>query len=905
MLIHRLSLEDVKSYAQTTVEFTPGTNAIVGRNGSGKTTILEAIGFALFDYLPYSQADFVREGQKTARVAVDFLSSFDGRTYQAARRCGSSSAYTILDPETNLKLCEGKADVSQFLRQHLGVDPAADMSELFKNAVGVPQGSFTAAFLESPTSRKGIFDPLLRVAEYRRAFENLRQPLSLLNDRRNEQAVIISGLEGQLSRLPGLQTEADELTDRIANGQADLTAARAELKSAQTARQALEAQREELLELRRAVQLHQQTVAGQERTLDAARQRLAETEQAVQVAAENRPGHDAYQQALQAQRALNERLGQRRRLEEQQTAVSQQLSRAESQLAAQETALAEIAEAEKSAAALAPQVAEQENLESALREAQRQADRLQDAESRLQRERRAVAASEERLARLRADVSQAQAIEAELPPLQQRLEALQQQMAAAQAQAAQIAAEQTAVAEQVSHLQAIETATCPVCEQPLTPTHRQDLLQRNQSRLEELRQNAEATRQAQALARSQQEKTRATISQQEQALRALPRVDAVAAGEEELAALRQALAEAQAQAAELADAPAQAESLQAALAELDDPRRRRDVALARAAQRGQAEEALDTAQAECATLREESAAFAQKLQAFAGLDEEAAQISAALDEHQSADDLYRRHQAAADALPRHQQEAADAAEALQTAQSLLAAAQEELQKSEQEFDEQQFHQAVARVEEAQGRMVRLEADVAHWQERLSQAQAEIGQLQAQAQQLARAQASHSHLTEQAELLQVLRGVLQEAGPYVTKALVQQISYAANQLFGEIMEDFTRPLHWTEEYEICLEVDGRQRSFSQLSGGEQMTAALAVRLALLQEMSDIAVAFFDEPTTNLDEARRVSLARQILAIQGFEQLFVISHDDTFEQATENLIRVQKSGGVSKIASDAAE
>ena len=60
MLIHSLTLENVKSYTRETVEFSPGTNAIVGHNGSGKTTILEAIGFALFDHLPYSQVDFVR-----------------------------------------------------------------------------------------------------------------------------------------------------------------------------------------------------------------------------------------------------------------------------------------------------------------------------------------------------------------------------------------------------------------------------------------------------------------------------------------------------------------------------------------------------------------------------------------------------------------------------------------------------------------------------------------------------------------------------------------------------------------------------------------------------------------------------------------------------------------------------
>jgi exonuclease SbcC len=148
-------------------------------------------------------------------------------------------------------------------------------------------------------------------------------------------------------------------------------------------------------------------------------------------------------------------------------------------------------------------------------------------------------------------------------------------------------------------------------------------------------------------------------------------------------------------------------------------------------------------------------------------------------------------------------------------------------------------------------------------------------------------------------LVTLRGLLRQAGPYITKALIKQISDGAAQIFSDLMQDYTRHLQWGEDYGITLEVDGRERQFAQLSGGEQMSAALALRLALLREMSNIDVAFFDEPTTNLDETRRDSLARQILDVKGFRQLFVISHDDTFEQVTQNLIRIARVEGASVI------
>jgi exonuclease SbcC len=53
-----------------------------------------------------------------------------------------------------------------------------------------------------------------------------------------------------------------------------------------------------------------------------------------------------------------------------------------------------------------------------------------------------------------------------------------------------------------------------------------------------------------------------------------------------------------------------------------------------------------------------------------------------------------------------------------------------------------------------------------------------------------------------------------------------------------------------------------------------------------------IAFFDEPTTNMDRPRRQQLAEAIGNLKSFRQLFVISHDDTFENMS-NLIHIQRN------------
>ncbi|GAH09587.1 unnamed protein product, partial [marine sediment metagenome] len=47
-MIRKLRMKNFKVFHDQEFEFYPGTTAIVGPNGSGKTTILEAIEFALF-----------------------------------------------------------------------------------------------------------------------------------------------------------------------------------------------------------------------------------------------------------------------------------------------------------------------------------------------------------------------------------------------------------------------------------------------------------------------------------------------------------------------------------------------------------------------------------------------------------------------------------------------------------------------------------------------------------------------------------------------------------------------------------------------------------------------------------------------------------------------------------------
>src|SRR5919106_5966384 len=102
MHVTRVELENIKAYERAEFNFGRGITAITGENGAGKTTILEAIAWSLFDMLDYKKEDFLRRGAKKGSVRVTFESDADERRYLVYRDTGSG--YWVYDVELKMKL---------------------------------------------------------------------------------------------------------------------------------------------------------------------------------------------------------------------------------------------------------------------------------------------------------------------------------------------------------------------------------------------------------------------------------------------------------------------------------------------------------------------------------------------------------------------------------------------------------------------------------------------------------------------------------------------------------------------------------------------------------------------------------------------------------------------------------
>src|SRR5437868_9719068 len=82
MRVARLLLEDFRSYARAEREIAPGVTALVGRNGAGKTNVLEAVHLVARGDSPRARddAELVRWGANTARISARVERVDDART---------------------------------------------------------------------------------------------------------------------------------------------------------------------------------------------------------------------------------------------------------------------------------------------------------------------------------------------------------------------------------------------------------------------------------------------------------------------------------------------------------------------------------------------------------------------------------------------------------------------------------------------------------------------------------------------------------------------------------------------------------------------------------------------------------------------------------------------------------
>ncbi len=208
MIFTKLRLRNFKSHEDTIIRFEKGISVIVGENGAGKSTILEGISFALFkQHTGKKIDDLVRNNAGSMFVELKFISN--GKKYKIIRE-KKSNLKSVLYKKTSLDgeyvhVCSGDKEVSNEILQILDID-----SDLFLNAIYIRQGEIAELVDKTPAEKKQLIAKLLGIDSLEKSWKYLLP--------------FISNYENQLSELKGKLYNSKELAD-------DLTRRREELSS--------------------------------------------------------------------------------------------------------------------------------------------------------------------------------------------------------------------------------------------------------------------------------------------------------------------------------------------------------------------------------------------------------------------------------------------------------------------------------------------------------------------------------------------------------------------------------------------------------------------------------------------------------------------------------------------------
>ena len=881
MHISKIQLENIKSHVSSTFEFTRGTTAITGENGAGKTTIIEAVAWALFDLLEYKKEDFVRRGAKKGSVTVTFESGLDEREYVVHRDTGAG--YHVIDPRLQTRVADKKEEVFRFLWQHLGLEPGTDLKSLFKQAIGVPQGTFTAIFLEGATERKTAFDRLLKVEEYRQAAEKLRETARFIDGRISAVRENIARAEGELLRSESIEEEYRTITEQADKFTKELDKIRADLGESQQRVKALDEREREIASLRTTFE---QFTAEKEKSeivvkqLDDAVKRASEAKSKAEGAQAYYHRHlEVLGRLRELERERQERDRLRKQLAEIESAIAN--IKADQKRVAQD--LAAVQNARTEIETLRPQVAEQEKLEKEIADLRERAasakaldEQIKSYTVRLARLRQDYKANSDRLKEIEAKSAAA----AELTALEKRDAELTRGIAALYA----------SLERDERFQNEIKNGLCPILsERCLNLKEGQTLEAFVTSQFAELRIQIKG-------AESEHNVLTADLKRARDGARYAAAVAELRTRERELSdeghRLRQEEAEARSKRESVADAGDLLAAAEVVLKQLDDPRGRIRYLTKEVGREADLRQAQSDVEANLERLVSDSRIMVEQMEAYRDLDTTWSALSeereATVEPHRT----YLSNEAEASALSVRQEKYDQAKADLDTfvlktseaksAHSLAAAGYDAgLHQTERErlrdTEKLEAH-ARASLESARARSEQLSKELAHFIE------------------IRRSMRSEHKEKERfevvAETTAFIRDTLKEAAPRVARNYVYHVSIEAAQLYREITGNAECTLKWAEDYSILLEEEGYERPFASLSGGEQMAAALSVRLALLKQLTDIRIAFFDEPTTNMDAERRENLALQISRISHFDQLFVISHDETFDNFVDSAISLNR-------------
>ncbi len=258
-------------------------------------------------------------------------------------------------------------------------------------------------------------------------------------------------------------------------------------------------------------------------------------------------------------------------------------------------------------------------------------------------------------------------------------------------------------------------------------------------------------------------------------------------------------------------------------------------------------------------------------------------------------DAYVKNIDSAEALNKRKAELSDTETMRNKFENELMQANELKATLQAQWNEDEYNKLQMKILSAVRNKESYIADLAAAKEKIDAIEAEIDENNKLIEKLDFLSKDISKQNRKIALLNVFRNSVKMMGSIVASRLLRRVESEATASYRKISgkNEF---IIWKNDdiqsYLICLRnSNGIERKFEQLSGGEQVSVALAVRAAIASTLTNASFAIFDEPTNNLDKCRREALSESLKeSLRGLKQAIIVTHDDTFREMAQKVIEI---------------
>jgi exonuclease SbcC len=281
MIIQRITLNNIRSYRRhPPIELSTGVTLFEGDIGSGKSTILSAIEFALFGLGDIAGTYLLRHGEKTGSVLLEF--SVNSKSYKVYRSLGRSrksvtqkEGYIVEEGKrTDYSVTEMKTRILEILNFNERPRPRTS-SLIYRYAIFTPQEEMKEVLFQPVERRLETLRRAFRVEDYSTIADNA----SILLNWIDREAEV---LKRQTEDIDQKRTSLEEEKQKIAQFKSELKTIQSSLEALQAERKEIEIKIKKLQDQKTEVIKLQTEIPHIEKSLNQKTELIQETEKNIQ-----------------------------------------------------------------------------------------------------------------------------------------------------------------------------------------------------------------------------------------------------------------------------------------------------------------------------------------------------------------------------------------------------------------------------------------------------------------------------------------------------------------------------------------------------------------------------------------------------------------------------------------------